>query len=91
MGKDRRNMPSQERSIKNREQEIFDDSLPEVEARPPARPFAEYLRETPADPLSTGVKAILWIAGVTNPVAYGLCLAIPPALASALALTMPMV
>jgi O-antigen/teichoic acid export membrane protein len=30
--------------------------------------------------------AILWIAGVTNPVAYGLCLAIPPALASALAL-----
>lgn len=30
--------------------------------------------------------AILWIAGVTNPVAYGLCLAIPPALASAVAL-----
>ena len=29
---------------------------------------------------------ILWFAGVTNPVAYGLCLAIPPALASALAL-----
>lgn len=30
--------------------------------------------------------AILWIARVTNPVAYGLCLAIPPALASAVAL-----
>jgi O-antigen/teichoic acid export membrane protein len=29
---------------------------------------------------------ILWFAGVTNPVAYGLCLAIPPVLASAFAL-----
>ena len=30
--------------------------------------------------------AILWFAGVTDPVAYGLCLAIPPVLASALSL-----
>jgi O-antigen/teichoic acid export membrane protein len=30
--------------------------------------------------------AVLWLAGVTNPVAYGLCLAIPPVLASAVSL-----
>jgi O-antigen/teichoic acid export membrane protein len=29
---------------------------------------------------------VLWLAGVTNPVAYGLCLAVPPLLASAFAL-----
>ncbi|WP_165230687.1 hypothetical protein [Aquisphaera insulae] len=64
MGKDRRNMPSQERSIKDREQEIFDDLPPATGPVPAARPFAEYLRETPAAPLSSGVKAIFWIAGI---------------------------
>jgi O-antigen/teichoic acid export membrane protein len=30
-------------------------------------------------------SVVLWFAGVTNPVAYGLCLAVPPVLASAFA------
>jgi hypothetical protein len=51
----------QEQAIKARKQLLF-----EVEEQPGAvtrKPFAEYLRETPAAPLSGGMKAALWAAG----------------------------
>jgi hypothetical protein len=63
MASDRRNMPEQELSIKKREQELFLEAS-EEQVESPARPFEEYLRETPAAPLSIGVKVLLWIAGV---------------------------
>src|SRR5436305_1927003 len=64
MPTDRRNMPEQELSIKEREQQLFVESSEEQD-QGPVRPFAEYLRETPAAPLSTEVKVLLWIvAGV---------------------------
>ena len=33
-------------------------------AKPPVKPFPIYLRETPAVPMSSGVKATLWIVGI---------------------------
>lgn len=63
MPNDRRNMPEQELSIKEREQQLFVESS-EDQLQGPVRPFAEYLRETPAAPLSTEVKVLLWIIGV---------------------------
>jgi hypothetical protein len=63
MGIERRNMPEQERSIKDREQELFfepDDAA----ARPPLRPFPDYLKATPPDPMPPAVKAILWVVGI---------------------------
>ena len=64
MRSDRRNMPEQELSIKEREQELFVE--PSEPSAPPTsvKPFAIYLRETPANPLSTEVKAILWAIGL---------------------------
>ena len=64
MRSDRRNMPEQELSIKEREQELFVE--PDDPSAPPTsvKPFAFYLRETPANPLSTEVKAILWAIGL---------------------------
>ena len=64
MRSDRRNMPEQELSIKEREQELFVE--PSDPSAPPTsvKPFAIYLRETPANPLSTEVKAILWAIGL---------------------------
>ena len=64
MRSDRRNMPEQELSIKEREQELFVE--PSEPSAPPTsvKPFAFYLRETPANPLSTEVKAILWAIGL---------------------------
>jgi hypothetical protein len=61
MPTDRRNMPEQELSIKEREQQLF---LESSEDQGPVRPFAEYLRETPAAPIPVEVKMLLWIAGV---------------------------
>lgn len=63
MRSDRRSMPEQELSIKEREQELFVESIG-TPAPTTTKPFADYLRETPADPLSTHVKAILWIVGL---------------------------
>ena len=63
MPTDRRNMPEQELSIKEREQQLFVESA-EVPVQGPVRPFAEYLRETPAAPISVEVKMLLWIVGV---------------------------
>jgi hypothetical protein len=64
MGSERRNMPEQERSIKEREKELFVESQVEAPERAPVKPFAVYLRETPALPVSSGVKTLLWIVGI---------------------------
>jgi hypothetical protein len=64
MRSDRRNMPEQELSIKEREKELFVEPHEPPAPKPPVKPFAVYLRETPADPLSSHAKAILWTVGV---------------------------
>jgi hypothetical protein len=58
-----RNLPEQERSIKAREHELYFKPLPRSEARA-SKPFPVYLRETPAEPLSTATKTILWIVAL---------------------------
>jgi hypothetical protein len=55
-----RHLPEQERSIKAREHELYFKPLPENGAQS-RKPFPAYLRETPAEPLSTATKTILWI------------------------------
>ncbi len=64
MSSEARNMPEQELSIKKREQELFVDPNAAAADRPAVKPFPVYLRETPAVPLSSGVKAVLWIVGI---------------------------
>jgi hypothetical protein len=63
MGGERRNMPEQERSIKDREQELFFDSEGIGDTKP-LKPFPVYLQETPAVPMSPVVKVMLWVLGV---------------------------
>lgn len=63
MASERRNMPEQERSIKDREQELFFEHH-DSEGRKPLKPFSDYVKETPAAPISTAVKVILWALGV---------------------------
>ena len=60
----------QEQTIKSRKQLLFDEDDPGSRAAPTElqgssrrRTFAEYVRETPAAPLSGGVKAALWGVG----------------------------
>ncbi|MGC8640669.1 MAG: hypothetical protein ACP5XB_12415 [Isosphaeraceae bacterium] len=62
MGVERRNMPEQERSIKDREQELFFEPV-EGPAKP-LKPFPVYLQETPPVPISPAVKVILWAVGI---------------------------
>ena len=64
MGSERRSMPEQELSIREREQALFVDPQETGAAEPPVKPFPIYLLETPAKPMSTGVKVILWIVGI---------------------------
>ncbi len=52
---------SQEQSIKARKHQLYDADIP-VDTGP-RRSFQECLRTTPADPLSTLVKALLWTVG----------------------------
>ena len=52
---------TQEQSIKARKHQLFEDDL--VVATGPRRSFKDCLRETPADPLSTPLKALLWTLG----------------------------
>jgi hypothetical protein len=58
----------QEQSIKARKKLLFDDDEDAPAAAPRElvvrKPFREYLQTTPAAPLSGGVKAALWAAGV---------------------------
>jgi hypothetical protein len=51
----------QEQIIKAKKQQLFEADEP---VAGPLKPFAQYVRETPAAPLSVGVKALLWGAGV---------------------------
>ena len=53
---------TQEQSIKARKHQIFDDVVPAVSSGS-SKPFKEFLRETPAAPLSGGMKAALWAVG----------------------------
>ena len=64
MGSERRGMPEQELSIREREQELFAEPQKTPTAEPPVKPFPIYLRETPANPMSSAVKVILWIVGI---------------------------
>jgi hypothetical protein len=57
-----RNMPEQEHSIKVRSNELYVEDTPESAPRA-TKPFPVYLRETPAQPLSSGTKAIFWTLG----------------------------
>jgi hypothetical protein len=59
-----RNMPEQEQSIKVRSNELFVEETTPVAPNKPSKPFEVVLRETPAQPLSMGVRAMLWILGV---------------------------
>ena len=54
---------TQEQSIKDRKKQLYDSDAAPV-SQGSARPFKEFLRETPAAPLSGGVKAALWAVGV---------------------------
>jgi hypothetical protein len=58
-----RNMPEQEHSIKSRARELFVKEEP-ANANRPTKPFPVYLRETPALPMTSTVKAMLWFAGI---------------------------
>ena len=63
MPSQRRNMPEQEHSIKERSHALFVEE--DLVATPvPTKPFKVYLRETPARPFSPGVKAIFWVLGI---------------------------
>jgi hypothetical protein len=52
---------TQEQSIKARKHQLFEADEPLDSG--PRRPFKECLRTTPADPLSTPLKALLWTLG----------------------------
>ncbi len=54
---------SQEQSIRARKHSLYeDDDLPGLDG--PRRSFRECLRTTPAAPLPTLVKALLWVVGI---------------------------
>jgi hypothetical protein len=63
MASERQNMSEQEISIKAREHELFVQPFADPNAKP-VKPFEVYLRETPAEPLSTATKAILATVGI---------------------------
>ena len=54
---------TQEQSIKARKNDLFEADEPVGGPVGPRRSFQECLRTTPADPLSTLVKALLWVVG----------------------------
>ncbi len=53
---------TQEQSIKARKHQLYEDDEP-LFSSGPHKSFGDCLRETPADPLSLLVKAILWVVG----------------------------
>ena len=63
MASERQNMSEQDISIKAREHEVFSKPLPDL-ASQAVKPFADYLRETPAEPFSPATQAILWMVGI---------------------------
>jgi hypothetical protein len=63
MPSESRDLPEQEHSIKARGKELYVGQLKPVNSQP-TKPFLTYLRETPAQPLSTLTQAVLWIVGI---------------------------
>ncbi len=63
MPSDSRDLPEQEFSIKARGSELFVERA-KPQSTTPTKPFAVYLRETPAQPLSTLAKAVLSLVGI---------------------------
>lgn len=59
-----RNMPEQEHSIRARSDELFVEEIPVVTPARSSRPFVDYLRETPAQPLSPALKALFWMVAI---------------------------
>ena len=60
MPSESRNQPEQELSIKARSHELYF----QPQQHEATKPFPVYLRETPAVPLSTFTKVVLWIVGI---------------------------
>jgi hypothetical protein len=56
-------MPEQEHSIKARSHELYVEETPVVPAAV-TKPFKVYLQETPAQPISPGIRALFWVMGV---------------------------
>jgi hypothetical protein len=54
---------TQEQSIKARKSDLFDADKPSSTSTGPRRSFADLLKDTPADPLSPLVRALLWTLG----------------------------
>lgn len=54
---------TQEQSIKARKQDLFDADEPINGPTGPHKSFQDCLKETPAEPLSTPLKALLWTVG----------------------------
>ena len=54
---------TQEQSIKARKHQLFEADAPAVEVGS-GRSFKDFVRTTPATPLSGLTKAVLWVAGV---------------------------
>ena len=55
----------QEDSIKDRKKLLFDkEDTPIAFKGVERKPFALYLRQTPPQPLSAGLKALLWATGI---------------------------
>ena len=54
----------QEQSIKDRKRLLYEADEWPTQRQAEGKPFAEHLRETPADPVPTGIKAALWAAGI---------------------------
>jgi hypothetical protein len=65
MAPDPSDQRTQEQSIKARKHELFEVDQSSDALSGPRRSFQECLRETPADPLSTPLKALLWTVGTT--------------------------
>ena len=63
MASERQNMSEQDISIKQREHELYVKPVSATTGKP-VKPFEVYLRETPAEPLSTATKAILAIVSL---------------------------
>jgi len=63
-----RNLPEQERSIKAREHELY--FKPQSPKGAASKTFEEYLRETPAEALSTATKTMLWIVALLVAIAF---------------------
>ena len=68
-------LETQEQSIKARKRQLYEADEPVVGDGGPRKSFQEYLRTTPADPLSTPLKALFWTLGTIVIVLLAIALA----------------